>query len=629
MDEFALVNGKLLGFLQQLAVALKKHLDHDIFLDDSTSQKVLLIITWQLGSGAASTEEALRVFCTLFLAKRWTWNPKHETVNTTNSRKRCDSKELKSSAFPSSTYGDNVAEVFSRLFVYIFHKIVQREWLQKSQRTKIYSLKVLQNVIYHLRAADLGKFLPKIMFAIESSLSHPSPQVKLAGARLASDVATRLPSVVLLESVSLVIVGLYPLLEIDMEIPLKERGLADTDIAYLQHLALNDLCRHDFETGGNGCSIDNIEKIFKIEKLDLFVPVCEPEVVGISTDDICSIFPSHVRDSAEWHQRQAQMVSVRTLNRIFVEMGSEPQQALMLLPFIPQLPALQEVRRLHESQLQGLTYEENIHRLCDMLEVDSAQLRSLALRQLFDQLIRHHAELYADLLIASSSGRGVINKDCCLQHILSSLFVLASRENDMKVRELVGKCLGEIGAIDPARVAFQPNGSGISDKGCHLYDNSWVQVHLHPRAITLWKFGMTLLEHHLVPELRGDIENVYAQDRTCFAIQTILRVLALTIPEFAKDCRVMGIALGEAQDEFHCSVVGGVSSNTRMKVAGSGITPPLPLMPCKLRNELKEKQVLGNRFVGLLAFISFTALRLFFVIKYRYCYAILDDKLSL
>ena len=128
---------------------------------------------------------------------------------------------------------------------------------------------------------------------------------------------------------------------------------------------------------------------------------------------------------------------------------------------------------------------------------------------------------------------------------------------------------------------------------------------MHPKSLSVWTLGVTLLERQLVPELRGDIDNVYAQDRTCFAIQTVLRILALTDPAFAAACQAKGCSLGEAQaatgrasgtttTAANTGPGSGSRSASRAKGGGGGIAPSLPLMPDTLRNLLIEKQLLGR-----------------------------------
>ena len=102
--------------------------------------------------------------------------------------------------------------------------------------------------------------------------------------------------------------------------------------------------------------------------------------------------------------------------------------------------------------------------------------------------------------------------------------------------------IGELGAIDPARVtitlpasklpkqpkltsemeeerelAARKNGSSSSSSnGARNPGNA------PPWELTVGEIGMSILEHHLVPELRS---TALAHDRTCFAIQAILKEL--------------------------------------------------------------------------------------------------------
>ena len=364
VHEASLVGGLFMSHLRQTASALHKGLDPKQFLDDVTSHKAILDMVWQLGSAtphSSVSESALRVFCTCFLAKSWAWTP-------TSTKRGASSKDKRATgsheggmvfSFPSTDFNDNVAEVLSRLFVYLFCKLVQLEWLQKSQSAKTHTIRMLQRVISLLRPADLGKFLPKIMFAVESSLSHPAPQVQLAGAYLVEEVASRLPTPVLEDSAALLIVGLYPLLELSLEQDLEqhrvEEGiepeghqhqgqgqdqhqhqLSEQKIAFLQHLALSDLRLDHIAVGEDRGNMAPVEKVVATR---LAGESCSEG--GVSS--LCSVLLPHVKAAAAWHQRQAQSVAVRTLNKMFVEMGEGGgglQKALRGLPFIPPLPGL-------------------------------------------------------------------------------------------------------------------------------------------------------------------------------------------------------------------------------------------------------------------------------------------------
>ena len=111
---------------------------------------------------------------------------------------------------------------------------------------------------------------------------------------------------------------------------------------------------------------------------------------------------------------------------------------------------------------------------------------------------------------------------------------------------------GELGALDPARVSIvlptsklskqlaalragNPSGgagpgqgAGAVTAGSSVTDSKSLQKlsasreNLAPWEVSVVKMGMSILEDHLVPELKS---TTLAHDRTCFAIQDILREL--------------------------------------------------------------------------------------------------------
>jgi hypothetical protein len=138
-----------------------------------------------------------------------------------------------------------------------------------------------------------------------------------------------------------------------------------------------------------------------------------------------------------------------------------------------------------------------------------------------------------------------------------------------------------LGAIDPARVSFQPvTTTNANGKGP---DHDLMHIFLHPQSLSIWKFGMILLEQQLVPELRRDIDNVYAQDRTCFAIQTVLRVLANTLPDFTA-ITTHNSGISENGDKITIAALPSASSSSTIATSS---------MPSKLRAELINNQLLG------------------------------------
>lgn len=107
-------------------------------------------------------------------------------------------------------------------------------------------------------------------------------------------------------------------------------------------------------------------------------------------------------------------------------------------------------------------------------------------------------------------------------YILENLLLLSGRESDPTVSQIIAKCLGEIGAIDPAKVPFVINAARISS--WEINNTNYKKHQNPPWQLTPYEFSLILIEIFLVPRLRlrDNAVNAPAQDRICYSIQVLI-----------------------------------------------------------------------------------------------------------
>lgn len=126
--------------------------------------------------------------------------------------------------------------------------------------------------------------------------------------------------------------------------------------------------------------------------------------------------------------------------------------------------------------------------------------------------------LYNSLSNESSSGV-TLSSDGTMSQLVYELLLLCSKETDAFILNLLSECIGELGAIDPAKISIFFN---KSSKLTSIINDGF----LLPWESTIMDFGMAMIEQQLVPCLKDLDLDIAIQDRISFAIQEILRILA-------------------------------------------------------------------------------------------------------
>lgn len=233
--------------------------------------------------------------------------------------------------------------------------------------------------------------------------------------------------------------------------------------------------------------------------------------------------------------RAAFTVAVRTLLTVCAADREDCAELLAAIPYIPDAPLLEELRVRHRQLIEETSLDQSVLHLCAMLRHDSSQVRVTVLRRLLSAIRESRSLLFATELEGHSSSRprGVLST------LVASLLALCARENDSAAKEACARCLGEIGAVDPARVSVQIVHSSPSvdnvfnvitgrDSTSSSAGGVPPSLALPPWEFNVWSLGLFLLHEHLMPALRAasGAGDVAAQDFSGLAVQEVLHILA-------------------------------------------------------------------------------------------------------
>lgn len=447
-------------FLQEVADAFGIKLCSEI--KSSTIQKVLTIILPELSTSRKdSAMRALRVLAVLYGNKSMSLNPRHNM-----------GKEI-------------VADVVGSNFLFIMSSVIQRDWKEKSVTTQICFIRALESIISLLHQADVSKFIHKFLFFIDSAMSSPSSKVHLATSSLICRLVESLHSQALRDNLSVLMVTLYRFIDTDDNFMGDQRrdiftgtGLSNALVDYTPAAPMNHnrslFLSFLFETVSETQREESIREMMRADAITV----------------IRDLFSSRIN----------------VIHGVWTD-----------IPYIPNVPELQAIRDSHHQQIQGQTTMQRIQSLSSLLLHESAHVRLASLRQLHELIMRCKSDVYNSLSLRESSTGSIFSTDL-VSLLLSSLLRLCAQESDDRVRNFCGVCLGELGAIDPARICVAISLPTAEDP---------------PWNRRLSDFGMQCIRDHLVPSLKavagGSLASV--QDRVGFAIQEILRWIAESIGE--------------------------------------------------------------------------------------------------
>jgi serine/threonine-protein kinase ATR len=529
-------------------------------LKPSTIQRTLLPLIWDLGAKDATRREysmkALRVFCTLVLAGQLSLTAAAAATQGAGDGSRGgrgpsrggSSGRGGGSTGPvvSDKLSDNVSSVLPDHFLYIMSRLIQQQTPTLNQ--KVQSMYCLREIVCLLRQPDLAKFLPKIISSMDSVLSSSSGKVRLAGVELTAVLCTRLQIDVLCENLSSLVVALYPSLE----------SVSSTDDG-----GASGAISGSAVSAGSGQST-GLEPMHDLNRLgevpskpesdsglydDNYIPslYAEDLTSGMSCDMLCIYETAYDRDVNAKAEIQAKAAAISILHSLFVRRRNDLGDSIQTIAVIPALKELAHVRKVHEQAMKGLTHEQLIALLIRMLHHESAHVRCLGLNRLLIVISEKKKEIYKVLSRANASAGSTqfLDTENFVTLILKDLLLLAAKENEERVLLSCAACLGELGAIDPARVNIMlptatkkaaarsgsRNRSGGSNRASSSTSEELGELNMAPWELSPTEMGFVLLENHLVPSLKG-LAHMVVSDKTGFAIQTTLHLIAeFEVPE--------------------------------------------------------------------------------------------------
>src|SRR5690606_758218 len=125
-----------------------------------------------------------------------------------------------------------------------------------------------------------------------------------------------------------------------------------------------------------------------------------------------------------------------TIHNVLSSRRDQLGEAIQSLPFVPSTPELDEIGML----IQDVDDSRSPRRLCQLFRHESPQVRLLALKKV-KAFVTTHRPFHNSAAIDNYASK-----------LLESLLILARSETDPSVRSACAACLGELGAIDPAKV---------------------------------------------------------------------------------------------------------------------------------------------------------------------------------
>lgn len=227
--------------------------------------------------------------------------------------------------------------------------------------------------------------------------------------------------------------------------------------------------------------------------------------------------------------------ALRILHFCIVERRSAVAASLKQIPFVPELPELRKVTTVISDEVGELPLSDTLQEMASLLHHNSVAVQLMALSEMTKLLGTKTPELHGMIATPQNECHVAISK------VLRSLLRLSRQASDPRVKLACATCLGEIGAIDPARLPVDTS------------------RRRNVQSPSMRDLAVKLISEHFVKGLRS-AASAATQDRFAFAIQETLRVLDSMV--------------GGGPDEEH--EISGAPAKRRRRVQGSGGSTPPP-----------------------------------------------------
>lgn len=212
--------------------------------------------------------------------------------------------------------------------------------------------------------------------------------------------------------------------------------------------------------------------------------------------------------------KQAKALAISIIKKAFSNI-TDIRCGLLSVPYLPDVRELSNCRQAHNDLIATLSFDEAIKSLCTLLSHESKALRLAALHVLKEKCNIMMATIYE----TPSESVSTVIADNTVSETMEALLELVARETDPQLMGACADCLGEIGAIDPAR--FRQRLSLVADRSLASLAKA-----PPPWDLTEVDYALEILQKHLVPSLKSAGPS---QDRSGYAIQKILKRLSILL----------------------------------------------------------------------------------------------------
>lgn len=328
------------------------------------------------------------------------------------------------------------------------------------------------------------------MIILDAAIASNSSQVRCEAVRLSALLCTRLPVEILRQNIATLVMSLYPIAEGRVPRPSMP------------------------STSSSGERISNTEDL---SSYAVFVSL-ESDCFGAG---ILQVLKQHQFAALEAESVQhATELALDLICHIFGDNGEQFPEELKMMPCIPDFPRLQNLRQAHAREVQAMNFHQRCTHLCNLLRHDNPNVRLIALQQLNSVMREKKADIYRILSISRLNTSRFASENVVAM-VMKYLLGLVATEQISWVKDECARCLGELGSIDPSYIRIR---IGHSQKGSSSGDDYLVVKEIFPWAVNRKDFTYHVLANFLVPGLKS-AQGSAAQDRCCFAIQEVLKLL--------------------------------------------------------------------------------------------------------